>query len=141
MVLGHLAFPTIIKHYFPGVKSGPLYAGSLFPDVLDKSLHSARLRRNGRSLAHTLLTFILTTIGVRLVWGPEYARSWAAGYLGHLICDSDGEIPWLYPFATYEFYPSERNLWQKIKRWLTELNPLEIVLVIWSLLILRKNWQ
>lgn len=139
MIIGHLAFPAILRHYFPELEAAPLYAGSLFPDVMDKGLHSLELALNGRSIAHTLFSLITTTTIIAIFLGKKLARSWAIGYLGHLICDSGGDVPWLYPFTTYTYRISSRNLWQKIKRWLTNPNPFEIILTLWAMVLFIRE--
>lgn len=134
MLLGHLAVPTLLKHYLP-LETGPLYAGSFFPDVVDKTLHAAGLAANGRTWAHTLLTLTTTTLLVYLVWGAFTARSWFVGYLAHLLCDVGGDVPWFYPFMAYEFRPSTRTFWQKLARWSRNIQLSEVFLVAWALLV------
>lgn len=142
MIIGHLALPAILRHYFPELEAAPLYAGSLFPDVMDKGLHRMRLMVNGRTMAHTLFSLVVTTTIIAIFLGKKPARSWAIGYLGHLICDSGGDVPWLYPFTTHTFRCSESNIWQKIKRWLSNPNPLEIGLTLWIVvLIFRESFH
>ena len=114
MLLGHLAVPTILHHYFE-LESVPLYGGSIAPDVIDKGLQQVGMTVNGRNWAHNIFSLIISTVTIRLLADEKAAKSWFVGYLGHLLCDADGFVPWFYPFATYEFYPSEKNLWQKIK--------------------------
>lgn len=142
MIIGHLTLPAILRHYFPELEAAPLYTGSLFPDVMDKGLHSMRLMVNGRTVAHTLFSLIVTTTIIAIFLGKKSARSWAVGYFGHLICDGGGDVPWLYPFTTYTFRESERNIWQKIKRWFSNPNPFEIVLTLWAIvLFIRESFH
>ncbi len=114
MLLGHLAVPTILHHYLR-LNPAPLYIGSVVPDVVDKGLQQVGLTVNGRNWAHNVFSLIISTAIIWLLKDRQIAKSWFIGYLGHLICDADGFVPWFYPFATYEFYPSEKSLWQKIK--------------------------
>ncbi|MCP4358412.1 MAG: hypothetical protein GY796_10390 [Chloroflexi bacterium] len=136
MVIGHLALPTILKQC-KGLRPLPLYAGSVCPDAVDKGLQQAGLAVNGRTWAHTLLSLILTTMLVWVWRGRIEAVSWAVGYFGHLICDSGGFVPWLHPFATYKFYPSERSLWHKLRQ--VRLGLVESLLVIWSVWLLVQQ--
>ena len=139
MIVGHLALPVIMCHYFPELEAAPLYAGSLFPDVMDKGLHSMRLVVNGRTIAHTLFSFTATTLIIAIFLGKKPARSWSIGYVGHLICDGGGDVPWLYPFTIHAFRPSDSNIWQKIRRWLTNPNPFEIMLTLWAVVLLFRE--
>lgn len=114
MLFGHLAVPTILHHYFE-LKPVPLYGGSIAPDVIDKGLQQMGLTVNGRNWAHNIFSLLISTTLIWLVKDGQTAKSWFIGYLGHLICDANGFVPWFYPLASYEFYPSEKNLWEKIK--------------------------
>ena len=104
MLLGHLAVPVLFRHYMDrkGYAFMPLLGGSIFPDVVDKSLHQLKVTRNGRHIGHTLLTLTITTLLVRVIGGENQAKSWAAGYVSHLLGDGEG-LPLLYPFRRYYF--------------------------------------
>lgn len=132
MLLGHLAVPTILKQYFE-LEAGPLYVGSLFPDLVDKTLEEAGWLPNGRNIAHTLFTLMVTTAWVERIRGKASAISWAVGYLGHLIGDVSGLVPWFYPFVAYEFKPNRKYTFlYKVKRAITHAGPLEWALVVWA---------
>ena len=127
MLLGHLAVPTILQHYFE-LESVPLYAGSVAPDVIDKGLQQVRVTVNGRNWAHNIFSLTLSSLTIWALADKKAAKSWFVGYLGHLLCDADGFVPWFYPLATYKFYPSEKNLWQKLKA--ARPSWLEILLIL-----------
>lgn len=139
MLLGHLATPILLKRYLKRVETVPLFAGSLFPDLLDKSLQQARLAANGRTLAHTLLSLTATTALFYRFRGRAAARSWALGYLGHLLCDIGGTVPWFYPFVAYEFVPSSRHWWRRIEQALGNVSLVETLLLLWALGILYRS--
>ena len=104
------------------------------PDVIDKGLQQVGVAVNGRNWAHNIFSLAASTAVIWIVKDKTTAKSWFVGYLGHLLCDAEGFVPWLYPFATYEFYPTEKNLWQKIKS--ARPSPLELFFVLWAILIL-----
>jgi hypothetical protein len=87
---------------------------------------------------HTLLSVALTTIFVRQVWGTRAARAWAAGHLGHLLADTAGFIPWLYPFRRYEFKDREAGILDIVLRAVRD--PVQInfesALLIWAVAVL-----
>lgn len=134
MLLGHLALPTLLKHYLD-VEPFPVYAGSLFPDVLDKALYVGELTENGRSTAHTLLGLAVSTLMVGLLGGRGRARAWSLGYLGHLLCDMGGHVPWLSPFKTYAFVSRRESLWRKLARAFLQVGLLEAGLIFWAALL------
>jgi len=138
MFLGHLAIPILLNYYGQG-DTEPLFAATLFPDIVDKSLQQVGMARNGRTLAHTLFSLTLSTFVVKLIWNKATAKSWMLGYLGHLLCDAGGTIPWLYPLAAYDFEPSSRDLWQKIKHGATNISLVESILLIWAISIIRRH--
>jgi hypothetical protein len=142
MLLGHLAIPTILREYFD-LEAIPLYVGSFFPDLVDKTLEEVGWLPNGRNIAHTLFTLAVTTVWVERIGGKASAISWAIGYLGHLVCDVSGLVPWLYPFVAYEFKtPRSRPFLQKVKRAITHAGPLEWALVVWAVVLVSgRVWR
>jgi hypothetical protein len=103
MLFGHLAVAAL-QHRYLKADLAPVVAAGVFPDLVDKTLCQVlHLTPSGRMFGHTLTTVGLSTLAVRLVWGGRAARSWALGYLGHLVGDSGGFVPWLYPFVRYDF--------------------------------------
>lgn len=106
MLLGHIGV-ALLEHQILDADLAPVLAGTAFPDVLDKLLCQVlRLMPNGRMWGHTALSVGVTTCLVWLVADGRTARSWLVGYLGHLLADLEGPIPWWYPFRTYDFEPS-----------------------------------
>ena len=139
MLLGHLAVPTILRQYFD-LEAVPLYVGSFFPDLVDKTLEEAGWLPNGRNIAHTLFTLTVTTAWVERIGGKASAISWAVGYLGHLIGDVSGLVPWFYPFVAYEFRrPRPRPFLEKVKRAITYASPLEWALLVWALVVVCRQ--
>lgn len=103
MLVGHIGL-AILQHRLQDTDLTPTLAGALFPDVLDKSLcQILKLTPSGRMWGHTTLSVALTTLIVGVMVGHRAARSWLWGYLGHLLGDLGGPIPWWYPFRSYEF--------------------------------------
>lgn len=137
MIIGHLAI-SALEHRYLKAKLGPALVGGLFPDLVDKSLHHVmNITPSGRMYAHTFVGLLASTIAVRLVADKSTARSWALGYLGHLLADSGGGLPWWYPFQSYTFEPSP-HIDEILKRFLndrTEL-ALELALLVWAVIAL-----
>lgn len=139
MLLGHLAVPIILRHYADEMDLTLLVAGSVAPDVVDKSLQQVGTAVSGRSLAHSLFALGTSSLLVWRCWGNTAVVSWFAGYLGHLICDMGGSVPWLYPFAAYPFERTERRLWIKLRD--ARPGPAELVLVAWAAVIVLRTWR
>ena len=132
MLLGHLGISALIHHYAK-LEFGSLMLGGVFPDIFDKSLCQVlKVTKSGRFAAHTLLALGSSTVIIYIWRGPFSALSWAAGYLGHLLGDLGGFIPWFYPFKAYDFQPSTSHLpdlfWAVFKK----TKPLEILLLFWA---------
>lgn len=141
MILGHLAVSALLHRYLK-FDLTPTVAGGLFPDAVDKTLCQVlHLTPSGRMLGHTLASLALSTAVVRGLWGRRAGRGWAAGYLGHLVADLPGSVPWLYPFASYEFPERPPGLWEIVRRVLS--NPLriglEVALSVWAIGALRGS--
>jgi hypothetical protein len=103
MLFGHLAVSALLHHYSKADLTTVMVAG-IFPDAVDKTLcRVLHLTPNGRMYGHTLLSLGLSTAIVGLFRGRHIAWSWALGYFGHLVSDSHGFVPWLYPFVTSDF--------------------------------------
>jgi len=125
MLVGHLGV-SVLAHRYLKADLVPVVVAGVIPDVVDKALcQGLGLLPSGRMWGHTLLGLAVSTIVVRLLWGRQTAWSWAVGYLGHLVADIGGQVPWLYPFVQYEFTPS-LGLWETLLRKLQ--NPVEIAL-------------
>ena len=143
MIWGHLAVSALLHRYLD-VDLGTTIASGVFPDVTDKLLCQVlRITPSGRMYGHTLLSVALTTILVRQVWGARAARAWAAGYLGHLLADAGGFVPWLYPFRRYEFRDREPGILAMVLRAVRDpvRISIESALLIWAVtaLIVRPQ--
>jgi hypothetical protein len=141
MILGHLAVSALLHRYLE-VDLAPTVAGGLFPDAVDKTLCQVlRLTPSGRMFGHSLASLALSTAVVRAFWGRRAGRGWAAGYLGHLVGDLPTAVPWLYPFASYEFPERSPGMWEILRQALS--NPLrlglEMALSVWAIGALRAS--
>jgi hypothetical protein len=92
---------------------------------------------------HTLLSVALTTLLVWQVWGARAARAWALGYLGHLLADARGFVPWLYPFRRYEFEEGEPGILDIMLRAVRDpvRISIESALLIWAVAALVARPQ
>lgn len=134
MILGHLAISALLHRYLD-LDLGPVMVGGVFPDLTDKLLCQVlHITPSGRMYGHTLLGVALTTPLVRKIWGARTARAWAIGYLGHLVGDVDGFVPWLYPLVEYDFRRAEIGLFDIVLRAMR--NSLRVVvessLLVWA---------
>jgi len=135
VIFGHLAI-SILQHRYLRADLAPTVAGGVFPDVVDKTLCQVlHLTPSGRMAAHSLAGLVISTAAVGLVWGRQVAWSWALGYLGHLLADAGGFVPWLYPLVRYEFPSGERGLLQILRQTLTDpaAMRLELLLCTWAM--------
>ncbi|HOT91282.1 MAG TPA: metal-dependent hydrolase [Anaerolineae bacterium] len=138
MLIGHLGVSGLAHRYLKA-DLAPVVIAGIVPDVVDKVLcYGVHLMPSGRMWGHTLLGLVLSTAVVGLVWGRQTAWSWAVGYLGHLVADLGGQVPWLYPFVHYDFPPS-LGFWEMLLHKLQ--HPAELVLELallgWAALALR----
>ena len=76
-------------------------ASSLLPDLVDKPLYLLGIG-DGRYVGHTLLFVFLVAAAVSLK-NKLYGLSVLFGAMLHLLMDSGGSVPWLYPFVNYTF--------------------------------------
>ena len=141
MILGHLAVSALLHRYLD-TDLGPTVTGGVFPDVTDKLLCQVlHLTPSGRMYGHTLLGLVLTTTLVRLVSGARVARAWVVGYLGHLVADMGGFVPWLYPFRSYNFEGGDIGLFSIVRR--VVRSPLRVIaesaLVVWAACVLASR--
>ncbi len=135
MVFGHLAI-SVLQHRYLKTDLAPTVAGGVFPDAVDKTLCQVlRLTPSGRMAAHTFAGLAVSTAVVGLVWGRRTARSWALGYLGHLLGDADGFMPWLHPLVCYDFSPDSSGLLEILRQLLTDpaRMRLELILSAWAI--------
>lgn len=141
MLLGHLAVADLLARH-PDLPPAAVWAGSLAPDALDKSLcHALGITANGRMLVHNLAGLGVTGAAVYAGWGEAAARGWVAGFLLHLFCDGEGRVPWLFPFKRYPFLISEplRGRWRRQRR--LPLRPLEGILLVVALAARLVDWS
>ena len=133
MLFGHLAI-SALAHRYLRVDFAPVMAAAVAPDAVDKALcQGLHIFDSGRLWGHSLLGLVLTTALVRVVWGRRAARGWFVGYLAHLLADTGGDVPWLYPWTRYNLEPSpglEDILKDKVSN-SAEMG-LEIALVLWA---------
>lgn len=106
---GHLAVALAQYRLLPGQEGGRkrlavLLFAALFPDMVDKSIgYVFGLMPNGRHYAHNIFSLVGSSALVAAVGGRAVGRAWFAGYLGHLLADSNRQVPWLFPLKTYPF--------------------------------------
>lgn len=138
MFLGHFAVPLIARYYFPEKVAMPaLLAGSIAPDVMDKSLQQAGFAISSRSFAHTLLGLAASCLLMWAGFGRAAMVNWAAGYFVHLLCDTGGNVPWLYPFTAYHFRRSDRTLLEKLRS--ARPGPAELLLLGWATVLVARQ--
>jgi hypothetical protein len=107
----------------------PMLLAGVFPDVIDKSMsYVFHLMPNGRHYAHNLFALLGLWLAVTLVWGKAVGWAWFWGYLGHLLADSGGFVPWFFPAKRYQFYPGRLRF--KSSQMAKEMFFLAVVLLI-----------
>ena len=132
MLFGHIAISALLHRYLD-VGLRPAVAGGIFPDTVDKTLCQVlHITPSGRMYAHTLLSAGLTSLGVGLIWGRRAGVSWGLGYLGHLLSDSTGFVPWFYPFSSYRFYRGTATLFGSLNNFFVRPKWIEWVLLLWA---------
>lgn len=134
MILGHLAV-SALEHRYLDADLVPVMIAGLAPDLVDKTACQVlHLAPSGRMWGHTLVGLALSTLLIDLLWGKRAARSWALGYMGHLLGDLNSPIPWLYPLVAYDFNPSP-NLWRVLRNFLHDPVHLglEMALIAWAI--------
>ena len=106
MLIGHIGI-ALLQYRYLSADLLPVMAGGLFPDALDKTLCQVlQVTPSGRMWGHTTLSIVASTTLIGVLAGQRTARDWVLGYMGHLLADSRGPIPWWYPFRTYTFEQS-----------------------------------
>ncbi|MCK4973233.1 MAG: metal-dependent hydrolase, partial [Candidatus Heimdallarchaeota archaeon] len=102
-----------------GIRYVSLYAlllGSLGPDIIDKAI-SLPITGNGRYIGHSLLFDIaISVIVLSLFWRNR--RIWIGFIVGlqtHLILDTGGFMPWLFPFVNYDFPERTLSYWEMVQ--------------------------
>jgi membrane-bound metal-dependent hydrolase YbcI (DUF457 family) len=77
---------------------------ALLPDMVDRPLWAVGIGAP-RFIAHTLLFVLLVALAFFL-WKRAYGRAALLGGISHLLLDwwdGGAQIPWFYPFASYDF--------------------------------------
>jgi len=101
--LAHIGIALVIASliYAPVL---PFVVGVMLPDLFDKGLVLLGVESCGRSYGHTLL-FALAAGSVALAVSRKrgVALAVALGCLLHLVGDSMGAVPYLYPLVDYGF--------------------------------------
>lgn len=138
----HLAVPLIIFE-LPVIKRKfefsrfALLVGSLFPDIVDKSLLFMNLGF-GRGISHTIFFVLLSFVILHLIVKRKMNISFMflLGLTSHLILDLP-EVPLFYPFIAYEFIVVEEpiglwlyNLFNDPRVYLTEIAGILILIFI-----------
>ena len=104
----HVAVPLILFE-LPLVKKRfefnrfTLIVGSLFPDIVDKSLLFLNLG-SGRGISHTILFITISFLFLHFITKGRKSISipFFVGMIIHLILDLP-EVPLFYPFVMYDF--------------------------------------
>ena len=138
MIFGHLAI-SALEHRYLDADLVPVMVAGLAPDLVDKTAcQILQTTPSGRMWGHTLIGLALSTLLIDLLWGKRVARSWALGYMGHLLGDLNGPLPWFYPFISYDFKPSP-SLWHVLRDFLRDPVSLglEMALTVWAIAALQ----
>ncbi|MGC9394491.1 MAG: hypothetical protein ACP5J4_06510 [Anaerolineae bacterium] len=141
MIVGHVAVSALAYRYLKA-DFVPVMAAAVVPDAVDKMTHYMLDRDVGsRWVGHTLVGITATTALIYLIWGKRPARSWALGYLLHLLGEFGGVVPYLYPFVQYEI-PHDYGFAETLRLSLTNLPRmvLEMGLCLWAGLALFDLW-
>jgi len=147
----------IIKYFFKkfsnksmdevhwGIRYISLYAlllGSLGPDIIDKAI-SLPITGNGRYIAHSLLfDIVISLIILTVFWKNK--RIWIGFIVGwqmHIILDTGGFMPWLFPFVNYEFPERSLSFWEMLQLpsvYLNEIFGAVCLIIIVVLYLYRK---
>ena len=105
---GHIAV-ALAQHCLPTLSEDenalkPLLLASVFPDIVDKTIgYVFHAMPNGRHYAHNVFSLVGLSLLVALVWGRATGYAWFLGYVGHLVADQGGLVPWLFPLRQYNF--------------------------------------
>lgn len=103
---GHLAL-AILGHKFFRADLSTVVAGTLAPDIVDKSLaHALHITPGGRYGMHSFLGWLISSSLVGLLCGRKRGFAWAVGHFAHFAGD-EFDMPWWLPFKRYHFGPVE----------------------------------
>jgi hypothetical protein len=138
----HIAAPLLIFE-LPLIKRKfefnrfALIIGSLFPDIVDKSLLFMNLGV-GRGISHTILFILISFVFLHLIVKRKMNISFTflLGLIFHLMLDLP-EVPLFYPFIAYDFIVVEEpiglwlyKLFNDPRVYLTEIAGISILLFI-----------
>jgi hypothetical protein len=110
--IGHFSSVLLASHLLPVQRRTALVA-SLFPDVLDKTLHWAlRVTPSDRLWGHTVWAALGTTALAGCIakrtGRPALLRSWVVGYGVHLLGDTMAGLPLFYPLSKRGYHHGAR---------------------------------
>jgi len=109
---GHFA-SVLLATRFLDVDRPTALGASLFPDVVDKTLHwLVRRTSSDRLWAHTAWSLAgssaLAWLVGRGIGRPKVGRSWLAGYVVHLLGDISAPLAFFYPLSRYGYHQGAR---------------------------------
>ncbi len=128
-----------------GIRYVSLYAlllGSLGPDIIDKAI-SLPITGYGRYVAHSIFfDVVISLIVLAVFWKNK--RIWIGFIVGwqmHIILDTGGFMPWLFPFVNYEFPERALSFWEMLQLpsvYLNEIFGAVCLIIIVILYLYRK---
>ena len=87
----------------------PMVIGCLYPDIIDKIL-SQQFFSSGRAIGHTLVFCMITSIVILLLRSMKASISFFLATMSHLVLDSSGYIPLLWPIYPTRFKKTDNAL-------------------------------
>jgi membrane-bound metal-dependent hydrolase YbcI (DUF457 family) len=108
---GHLGFTLAFFHSSSSLRERintyALAFGTLLPDIIDKSFGQF-IFQHGRFVGHSIVIGFVTCFAAGILLkllnkDDRIAVSLLCGWSAHLIEDSSGFLPWLYPLVQYNF--------------------------------------
>ncbi len=139
-----LSGKNLVKVHW-GIRYVSFYAlllGSLGPDIIDKAI-SLPITGNGRYIGHSILFDIIVSLVVLAVFWKN-KRIWIGFIVGwqiHMILDTGGFMPWLFPFVSYEFPERTLSYWEMFQLpsvYLNEIFGIVSLIVVVVLYLHRK---
>jgi hypothetical protein len=159
---GHLAFGYILYSLGSRLAVGrppqtlatviALSVGTQFPDLVDKPLAWwLGVIPNGRSLAHSVFTFVLISVAAYLLARRIQRRvpvgAFSFGYLSHIVGDAlpavirndaEGTLFFLWPLVPAVEYPTGKSLFAHLAN--VELTPLFAAQLLMAALVTGLWW-
>ena len=133
---GHIAV-ALTQHSLPPLSKEkallpPLLIACIFPDAVDKTIgYVFKAMPNGRHYAHNIFSLFGVALLVSLIWNRRIGLAWFLGYLGHLLADQSGLVPWLFPLQKYHF--CRQRFQFNSRRFFKELALLALVIIIYRM--------